>query len=163
MQQTWWRHSCWVWDYRWRFRIRQFRGGRWHWFQHHCRTRRIWATPYRPQSMFLSYHLARKYGFKEAGQLNHVLASKDVNHIQKSTIATHWLLGQMRMKAENITMWNSQVKMIRSVIAEPAANLDQLDAPTITTYNHNIMKDMLKILVPFEHSVRWPSLPVLSS
>ena len=103
MQQTWWRHSRWrVWDYRWRFRIRQFERGRWYWFQHHCRTRRIWATTYRPQSTFLSYHLARKYGFKGAGQLNCVLVSEDVNHVHKSTIATHWLRRQMRIESDSL-------------------------------------------------------------
>ena len=44
------------------------------------------------------------------------------------------------------------VKMIRSVLAIPAALLDQLDAPTITAYDRNIMNNMLEILEPFEEA-----------
>ena len=93
-------------------------------------------------------------GFKEAGQLNRVLGkvSKIVNHVHKSTIATDRMEGQVRLQSANVTRWNSQVKMIRSVLAVPAAKLEQLDAPTISAYDRNIMKDMLEILEPFEEA-----------
>ena len=93
-------------------------------------------------------------GFKAAGQLNRVLGkvSKVVNHVHKSTIATDLLEGEVRLQTANATRWNSQVKMIRSVLAVPAALLDQLDAPTITAYDRNIMTDMLEILEPFEEA-----------
>ena len=48
------------------------------------------------------------------------------------------------MQTGNVTKWNSQVEMIRSVLVVPT--------PPITAYNRNIMKDMLEILEPFEQA-----------
>ncbi len=49
-------------------------------------------------------------GFKEAGQLNKILAklSKIVGFVQKSTIATDLLEGERKLQTSVATRWNSQ-------------------------------------------------------
>ena len=70
----------------------------------------------------------------------------------KEEWATDLLESEGRIQTANGTRWSWQVKMIRSVLAIPAALLDQLDAPTITAYDRNIMNDMLEILEPFKEA-----------
>ena len=100
-----------------------------------------------------SLQLVVKDGLKEAGQLNRVISktAKLVSFIHKSTVATDILEGERRVQTACATRWNSQVKMIRSVLEIPEAKLSSLEgAPTIGAYDRNLLKDMLEILEPFE-------------
>ena len=62
--------------------------------------------------------LVIKDGMKKIGQINNVLerCSKLVAFVRKSTIATDLLEGENRLQADNVTRWNSQLIMIKSVL-----------------------------------------------
>ena len=98
--------------------------------------------------------LVIKDAFKGAAQLNRVLGktSKIVNHVHKSTVATELLADEPRLQPANATRWNSQMKMIRSVLKTSEEKLNQLDAPTLGAYERNILRDMAEILEPFEEA-----------
>lgn len=99
--------------------------------------------------------LVVKDGMKEIGSL-HTLMSKVsslVSHIRKSTHATDLLRDHRRVQAANATRWNSEIKMIRSVLQIPQDKLDQLDldkAHKLTLYERNCLQDLCDIFVPFE-------------
>lgn len=96
-----------------------------------------------------------KDGFKKAGQVNRVIAkcSKLVSHVRKSTVATEILELEKKLQIANSTRWNSQLKMIRSVLAVDPLKLEELkEAPTITLHERNILKDLIEILSPFEEA-----------
>ena len=82
-----------------------------------------------------------KDGLKEAGALTKVIAkaSKVVTYVRKSTIATDLLEGEGRLQAANATRWNSEVKMIRSVLKISQQKLDQLDCTKLTAYDRNLI------------------------
>ena len=74
-----------------------------------------------------------------------------MSFILKSTLATDILEGKRCVQIACATRWNSQVKMIRSVLEIPEAKLSSLErAPTIGAYDYNLLKDMLEILERFE-------------
>ncbi len=93
-----------------------------------------------------------KDGFKNATQINKVIAkaSSIVNYIRKSTIASDLLSDFPRVQAANKTRWNSQLKMIRSLLAIPAEKLAQLDCAQLSAYERSVLKDLVEILTPFE-------------
>ena len=99
--------------------------------------------------------LVVKDGMKEIGSL-HTLMSKVsalVSHICKSTHATDLLRDHRRVQTANATRWNSEVKMIRSVLQIPQDKLDQLDLDKVhklTLYERSCLQDLCDIFVPFE-------------
>ena len=98
--------------------------------------------------------LVVKDGLKEAGALTKVIAkaSKVVAYVRKSTIATDLLEGEGRLQAANATRWNSEVKMIRSVLKISQQKLDQLDCTKLTAYDRHLLQDLITILTPFEEA-----------
>ena len=99
--------------------------------------------------------LVIKDGMKKAGQIHSVLkrCSKLVAFVRKSTIATDILEGEMRLQIDHATRWNSQLKMVRSVLSIPEFKLSLLEgAPSISAHDRNILKDMIDILGPFEEA-----------
>ena len=99
--------------------------------------------------------LVIKDGFKHASQIVRVISkcSKLVSHVRKSTIATEILEGEKKLEIANATCWNSQLKMICSILAADPQKLDALeDAPKVTLYERNILKDLIEILTPFEEA-----------
>ena len=76
-----------------------------------------------------------------------------VSFVRKSTIAADILEGEHRLQTENATRWNSQVKMIRSVLSIPESKLSLLEgAPCLSSYDRNILRDLIEILAPFEEA-----------
>ena len=77
-----------------------------------------------------------KDGFKQASQIDSIIneCSKIVAHLHRSTIATETLEGEKTLKLTNATRWNSQLKMIKSILAITSTKLDSLDAPKLTVY-----------------------------
>ena len=56
-------------------------------------------------------------------------------------------------KEDNITRWNSQLKMIRSVLCIPESKLSELDgAPKLSAYDRNVLRGIVEILTPFEEA-----------
>ena len=59
-----------------------------------------------------------------------------VSFVRRSTVAADVLKDETRLQAENTTRWNSQLKMIRSVLAVSDSVLSQLkNAPKLTTHH----------------------------
>ena len=54
------------------------------------------------------------------------------------------------MQASNVTRWNSEVIMIRSVLSIPADKLDQLNTQKLTYHECSLLTDLLEILSPSE-------------
>ena len=61
-----------------------------------------------------------------------VKASDIVSHVKKSVHVSEFLEDYKRVQASNVTRWNSEIKMIRSVLSIPADKLDQLDTRKLT-------------------------------
>ena len=77
-----------------------------------------------------SLQLVVQDGLKDASQhLKNVIAkaSNTVNHVRKPIYATDILEDEKRLQAGNATRWNSQLRMIRSVLGAPEEKLKQLD------------------------------------
>ena len=98
--------------------------------------------------------LVVKDGMKEATYLRKVIskASTIVAHVRKSTHATDILEGEIRVQAANATRWNSEVKMIRSVLRIPVDKLDSLDTTKLTPHERSTLGDMMSVLTPFEEA-----------
>ena len=70
--------------------------------------------------------LVVKDGFRSASQIERIInkCSKIVAHVRRSTIAKECPEGEKTLKLANATRWNSQLKMIRSILAIPSIKLD---------------------------------------
>lgn len=94
--------------------------------------------------------LVIKDGLKKAGQINAVIkrCSKLVSFIRRSTVAA-----EGTKQADNVTGWNSQLKMIKSVLSIPDSKLSELEgASALTAHDQNILRDIVDILTPFEEA-----------
>lgn len=99
--------------------------------------------------------LVIKDGLKKAGQITSVIKRcvKLVSFVRKSTIAADVLEKEYRLQSDNSTRWNSQLKMIRSVLKVPEDKLALIaDAPILSSYDRNVLKDLVEILTPFEEA-----------
>ena len=92
--------------------------------------------------------LVIKDGFKQAASINKVLnkASSIVSHVRKSIVSSEILESEKRLKAANVTRWNSQLKMIRSILRIPEEKLQSLDTHKLTAYDRKILEDVVEIL-----------------
>ena len=107
--------------------------------------------------------LVIKDGFKQASNINKVLSkvSTIVKHVRKSVNASEILEPEKRLQTANVTRWNSQLKMIRSVLRVSDEKLTCLDTQTLTEYDRKILEDLVEILTPFEtttHCVQGDSI-----
>ncbi len=76
-----------------------------------------------------------------------------MSFVRKSTIATEILEDENKLEIANATRWNSQLKMIRSILAVDQVKLDSiLDAPKLTMYERNVLSDLVEIFTPFEEA-----------
>ena len=96
--------------------------------------------------------LVIKDGFQQASSINEVLSkvSTIVKHVRKSVNASEILGSEKRLQTANVTRWNSQLKMIRSVLRVPDEKLTSLDTQTLTVYDRKVLEDLVEILTPFE-------------
>ncbi|XP_065907752.1 zinc finger BED domain-containing protein 4-like [Dysidea avara] len=102
--------------------------------------------------------LVVKDGMAKAGQINTVIkrCSSLVSFVRRSTVAADVLKDETRLQADNTTRWNSQLKMIRSVLAVSDSVLSQLEnAPKLTTHEKNLLQDIVEILTPFEEATEF--------
>ena len=97
-------------------------------------------------------------GLKEAGQHLKTVISKAasiVGSIRKSVHATEILENEKRMQAQNLTRWNSQIIMIRSILNVPESKLQELELSVkLTAYERNILRELCEILGPFEEATQ---------
>ena len=92
-------------------------------------------------------------GLKDAGQMGKVLnkVSKLVSYVHHSTVAAEILEADLRLEVGNATRWNSQLRMIRSLLRIDSDTLDKLDCQhKLNIYEMNIMRELCEILSPFE-------------
>ena len=91
-----------------------------------------------------------KDGFQQASSINKVLSkvSTIVKHVRKSVNASEILESEKRLQTANVTRWNSQLKMIRSVLRVPDEKLTSLDTQTLTV--RKVLEDLVEILTSFE-------------
>ncbi len=106
---------------------------------------------FEPHACFAhTLQLVIKDGLKKAGQLNTVIkkCSKIVSFTRRSTVAADTLEGEKRLQADNVTRWNSQLKMIRSVLSIPASKLSEVEGiPTLTAHDRNLLQDIKRSLL----------------
>ena len=102
--------------------------------------------------------LVVKDGMAKAGQINSVIkrCSTLVSFVRRSTVAADVLKDETRLQADNTTSWNSQLKMIRSVLAVSDSVLSRVEnVPKLTTHEKNLLQDMVDILTPFEEATEF--------
>ena len=81
------------------------------------------------------------------------LASAIVSHVRKSTVAIEHLEGELKLQAAVPTRWNSQVKMVRSVLAIPSDRLDTIEATRkLTSVDRDVLQEFVEIMTPFEEA-----------
>ena len=97
-------------------------------------------------------------GLKEAGQHLKTVISKAasiVGSIRKSIHATEILENEKRVQAQNLTRWNSQIIMIRSILNVPESKLQELELSIkLTAYERKILRELCEILGPFEEATQ---------
>ena len=99
--------------------------------------------------------LVVKDGIAKAGPISTVIkkCSKFVSFLRKSTIATDTLQDTIRIQGDNITRWNSQLQMIKSVLSispDIFLKLIEIDgAPKLNSHDKNLLQDIVEILEPF--------------
>ena len=71
--------------------------------------------------------------------------------MRKPTVATEQLEGEKRLQAANETRWNSQLKMIHSVLEVPNSKLSNT-SHMLTTYEHTLLHELVDIFTPFEEA-----------
>ena len=98
--------------------------------------------------------LVVKDGFKNASQIERIVnkCSKIVSKVRRSTISTEALGNCKALQPCNATRWNSQLKMLRSIINVPSTTLDSIDAPKLSAYERNMITDIMEVLAPFEEA-----------
>ena len=92
---------------------------------------------------------------KENQHLKNVVskASQIINHIRKSINASEILEDEKRVQAQNVTRWNSQLIMIRSILQIPESKLQDIDySVKLTAYERKLLKELCEILTPFEEA-----------
>ena len=115
-------------------------------------------TPFKHHSCFAhSLQLVIKDGFLGQSQINGIIAkcAKLVSFVHKSTIASDLVEGERRLQISTPTRWNSQLKMLRSILSIPPeklADLNDVRAPKISNYERKMITVLLEILLPFEEA-----------
>lgn len=99
--------------------------------------------------------LVVKDGLKHADQINRVLGkvAKLVSHVRSSTQASELLEREanIRLQAANVTRWNSQVIMLKSLLKVPDTTMEKLDYNgKPNQHDMNVVKDVVEILAPFQ-------------
>ncbi|VDI75847.1 Hypothetical predicted protein [Mytilus galloprovincialis] len=78
-------------------------------------------------------------------------ASQIISHIRKSINASEILTSEKRVQAQNVTRWNSQLIMIRSILKIPESKLQEIDySVKLSAYERKLLKELCEILTPFE-------------
>lgn len=101
-----------------------------------------------------SLQLVVKDGLKECStHLKTIVnkASQIVNHVRKSVNASDLLEDCNRLQAANVTRWNSQLHMLRSVLNVPEDKLNKIDYKVkLSSYERKLLQELCNILEPFE-------------
>lgn len=104
--------------------------------------------------------LVVKEGLRKLGSINNAAlkrCSRLFTHVQKSTVAADVLQNEFIMQPLQYgtdRRWNSQLKIIRSVLKIPEDKLRDIDeaAPLMSAHDKNTLWDLMEILTPFEEA-----------
>jgi len=95
-------------------------------------------------------------GFKEASAISSALSKAGalVKHVRKSTIATDKLsVLKKTLSANVITRWNSQVKLVRSVLGIDEEVLNSLiPGHKLSHFDRSVLTELLDVMEPFEEA-----------
>ena len=69
-------------------------------------------------------------------------ASAIVAFVHKSTLGTDLLEGLPKLQTATPTRWNSEVKMIRSLLKIPQDKLDNLETVKLTSHDRAVLEDL---------------------
>lgn len=100
-----------------------------------------------------SLQLVLRDALDDAGSIKNLLSKvqKLVAFCHKSTNATEILEGIQKLQPANVTRWNSQLKMLRSVLKVPNDVLTELHCPIqLSAYELKIIHELCEVLEPFE-------------
>lgn len=84
--------------------------------------------------------LVVKDGFKNQTQINGIISkcSKVVSSVCRSTIATDILQGKKKLQSYTATRWNSQLKMLRSILRILSEKFEELEnVPKLSAHEKN--------------------------
>ena len=96
--------------------------------------------------------LVVKDGLKQADQINRVLGkiTKFVSHVRSSTKASDLLESEVRLQAANVTRWNSQLNMLKSLLKVSNDTMEKIDFnEKPNQHDLNVVRDLVEILTPF--------------
>ena len=97
--------------------------------------------------------LVVKEGLQHAGQLKQIIAkvARLVSHVRKSMTTSEILEGYLKLQMANQTRWNSQLKMLHSVILVPEDVLKKIYIhPKLSLNKLKLIRELYGILQPFE-------------
>ena len=95
-----------------------------------------------------------KDGLKEASQHLKTVISKTsniVSHVWRSIHASEILDNENRLQDQNLTRWNSQLHMIKSVLKVPEEKQNSVECNvTLPSKERKLLQELCTILNPFE-------------
>lgn len=108
----------------------------------------VYFPPERSSCFVHTLQLVVRDAMDDAGSIK-----KLVSFCHKSTLATDALEGGQKLQPANATRWNSQLKMLRSVLNVPSDVLAELNCPIqLTSYELKIIQELCEVLEPFEEA-----------
>ena len=102
-------------------------------------------------------------GMKNCRQVENAIGkvASIVNSVRKSTVSSE-ILHDMdyNLRSANVTRWNSQLKMVRSVLKVPEDKLKEavrgllgpVTSRTLTTLERTLLKEYVEVMQPFEEA-----------
>ena len=97
--------------------------------------------------------LVIKDALKNAGLIQRVLGkiSKLISHVRHSSKACELFENDHRLQVANVTRWNSQLTMIKSLLDVSDVNINKLEySAKLTVSETKVAKDLLEVLTPFQ-------------
>ena len=97
--------------------------------------------------------LVIKDALKNAGHIQRVLGkiSKLISHVRHSSQACELFENDHKLQIANVTRWNSQLTMIKSLLDTSDENMKKLEySGKLTVSETNTTKDLLEVLTPFQ-------------
>ena len=111
--------------------------------------------------------LVIKDGMQQATRCTNAIAkaSSIVNHVRKSTVATEILEDYKMLQTAVPTRWNSQLMMVRSVLAIPKEKLDAIGHTKLSPNEREVLSEFVDIisqvriiLMILRYTMKWNSV-----
>ena len=116
----------------------------------------IFSNAYQSHPLLCRYVATCRKGWSERYQqaIKNDIAksSKIVIFVRKSIHASELLEDVDRLQAADVTRWNSQLTMLRSILKAPKDKLEQLDTVSLTSYERKLLQELCTILERFEYA-----------